>query len=60
MDCLVLLSKSIKVACRNKTVGCFFSLLSLKRKTFCAFVTHLPAKVSNKNKFCERKKYVGE
>lgn len=26
MDCLVLLSKSVKVACKNKTVGCFFSL----------------------------------
>lgn len=57
MDCLVLLSKSIKVVCKNKTVGCFFSLLFLKCKTLCAMgVTHLPAKGSRKNKFCEWKK----
>lgn len=47
MDCLVLLSKSIKVACKNKTAGCIFYLLFLKCKTFCAMdVTHLPAKGS--------------
>lgn len=52
MDCLVLLSKSIKVACKNKTAGCFFYLLFLKCKTFCAMdVTHLPAKGS-RYKYC--------
>lgn len=50
MDCLVLLSKSIKVAFRNKTVGCLFSLLFLKCKLFCAFVTFTCKKLKQKKK----------